>query len=508
MPGWPHAPGRAVARRGRRARRRRRTPPSHRGGGTHHHRGRSGLPSSSPSRSGTIVSKPIIARLEHGLHAEQPEQRPGCGAASRQPAETTRGTSRDPAHRPAGPTGRAGSRSSTTTRPGRTTPSTTQTSTGSRSALSGCGVPPDEPTGGEGAERHRGAEHGRRPRESSWSTSAPGRARCTVSTYQASSGPESSARKTPCSRDATARPERVGGEVGQGGQDADGARDHQDRLAAHGVGEAAGRQLEQQDRHAADGRGAEHLGEGEAPVEPHRPSIATTSPTGNQRMKVSSRKTRWAVAAGAASGRTGARALTRRPPHPGRDGAGARERLELDDELDGVPVLGVLLLGLLDARSSASTRARARVGPSRMSQSEVVDASRHWSGSSPPPRSRAASARCGPPRPPGRTRPRVAVLGRPGGGAVLVAWCAGSPPALAARCPASRRRSMKPCVASWRRWYDVAPLLRPSRARQRRGRGGALGAQQPEHPQPHRVGQRLQPAGSGGDRREVHAVSV
>ena len=42
-------------------------------------------------------------------------------------------------------------------------------------------------------------------RESCWSTSAPGFSACTVSTNQASSGPESSARKAPVSAAATAK---------------------------------------------------------------------------------------------------------------------------------------------------------------------------------------------------------------------------------------------------------------------------------------------------------------
>ena len=42
-------------------------------------------------------------------------------------------------------------------------------------------------------------------RERSWSTSAPGRLRWTVSTYHASSGPESSARKSPVRAAATTK---------------------------------------------------------------------------------------------------------------------------------------------------------------------------------------------------------------------------------------------------------------------------------------------------------------
>ena len=155
-------------------------------------------------RTGVSDSIEIIAVLQKTSSSTSPRST-GLSRTSRRPEAMTPGVSRaeDSARdQPVESTWVTGSRSRTTTAARWSTESTRQMTTGSHSAECdpiGCQAtrPPDSSAPPAIASPRIEVD-----RERSWSTSAPGRVAWTVSTYQASSGPESRARKTPVSTDA------------------------------------------------------------------------------------------------------------------------------------------------------------------------------------------------------------------------------------------------------------------------------------------------------------------
>ena len=233
---------------------------------------RSSPPTSSASRIGWKVSKTIIATDQKTSTQTMPRSTRLVRSRPR-PSRTTTGASfADASARRAPEASRCsasrGSRSSTRTASRCTTLRTTKTATGSTSAdapMNGCHQTRPPETRAPAAMLP--------PRTVPWaasapSTSAPGVVACTVSTNHASSGT------------GVERPEDAG-EHGRGEEGPEGVRDEQDaarddvddggddedRAAAEGVGEAARRQLEREDRQAGGGRDGHRLCDGEAALE-------------------------------------------------------------------------------------------------------------------------------------------------------------------------------------------------------------------------------------------------
>ena len=79
---------------------------------------------------------------------------------------------------------------------------------------------------------------------------------------------------------------------------------------------------------------------------------------------------------------------------------------------------------------------------------------------------------------------------------MVVVWCAAFHQRSRA-LPRSVSSTTNPCCASWRRWYDVAPVLSPSRPASVVAVAGPSMRSRPEHPHPDRVGERLHLVGGG-----------
>ena len=200
------------------------------------------------------------------LHADQRGEDPGCRAAGRcrhrsRPARPGRSSRRLRGRGP--PASRSSAR--------RSRPGSGHSARGRRSAAGrGSGSPGTDPA-------RRGRPEVSAPMAIAtlstalaaprpFSISASGSAARVASTYHASSGPLSSARKTPCraveaansaTESATVeKPERD--EPDQAGQD-------QDRPAAERIGETAGRQLESEDDEPLEAEDEADLGERQAP---------------------------------------------------------------------------------------------------------------------------------------------------------------------------------------------------------------------------------------------------
>ncbi len=279
-------------------------------------------PTSSESRTGMNVSKAIIPTLQKTSTRTSARRTP-LRPSSRTPATTTRGASRAESRarrRPRASTCVLGSRRRTSVATRLTTTRTMESQYAFSSAVrarTGChAMTPPETTAPSAIATPSTVPARARP----CSTGTSGSSAWAVSTYQDSSGPESSARKTPWSRSATQKAAKVCART----------KTSADTSATTLEATSSGRRPRAS---ANPPVGSSSASTTKPCIERMTPSCASdiprsrarsvvtpmTSPTGNQRVKVSSRRTRSACRA-VSGAVAGAAVLTagRRPAGRGR----------------------------------------------------------------------------------------------------------------------------------------------------------------------------------------------